>query len=178
MACLYNHHDTLPGWVTWVLTAKLIKRPMRHMAHSMGDWMGQNFIEWDYGTWRVQFKNPDYYMSKNICLCKYSFSCIKIQGGYHFITGGESLWNIHPGLKISWGWIFNPTPAPPVAILPKFKLLALTAKSLQLLGAIWITDSSDFTHVMTCDEICLALFLLVVRLSSNSTCRRWLERKI
>ena len=28
------------------------------MAHSKGDWMGQNLIECDYGAWRVQFKYP------------------------------------------------------------------------------------------------------------------------
>ena len=28
------------------------------MAHSMGDWMGQTWIECDYGAWRVQFKYP------------------------------------------------------------------------------------------------------------------------
>ena len=37
----------------------------------------------------------------------------KSSGGDYFIRGVNiSLWDIHPGVKISWGWIFNPTPAP------------------------------------------------------------------
>ena len=44
----------------------------------------------------------------------HSFLCIKIQRGDYFIRGVNiSLWNIHPGVKISWGWIFNPTTALP-----------------------------------------------------------------
>ena len=31
------------------------------MAHSKGDWMGQNLIECDYGAWRAQFKYPVQY---------------------------------------------------------------------------------------------------------------------
>ena len=35
----------------------------------------------------------------------------KNSGGDYFIRGVNiSLWNIHPWVKISWGWIFNPTP--------------------------------------------------------------------
>ena len=52
--CFHNHY----GWETIVLTAQLIKWPMWQMAHSKGDWMGQNLIECDYGAWRVQFKYP------------------------------------------------------------------------------------------------------------------------
>ena len=44
------------------------------MAHSKGDWMGQNLIECDYGAWRVQFKYPVNFgiMQKN-CVCKQFF---------------------------------------------------------------------------------------------------------
>ena len=50
-------------------------------------------------------------VQKHICLCTYSFLCIKILRGDYFIRGVNiSPWNIHPGVKISWGWIFNPTP--------------------------------------------------------------------
>ena len=56
--CVTIVRDYFCGWETTVLTAKLIKRLMWHMAHSKGDWMGQTWIECDYGAWRVQFKYP------------------------------------------------------------------------------------------------------------------------
>ena len=58
--CVTIVRDYFCGWETRVLTAKLIKLPMWHMAHSKGDWMGQTWIECDYGAWRVQFKYPAY----------------------------------------------------------------------------------------------------------------------
>ena len=40
------------------------------MAHSKGDWMGQNLIECDYGAWRVQFKYPaDGFQVRNTVMC-------------------------------------------------------------------------------------------------------------
>ena len=59
--CATIVRDYFCWWETPVLTAKLIKLPMWHMAHSMGDWMGQTWIECDYGAWRVQFKYPVQY---------------------------------------------------------------------------------------------------------------------
>ena len=59
--CVTIVRDYFCWWETPVLTAKLIKLPMWHMAHSMGDWMGQTWIECDYGAWRVQFKYPEPY---------------------------------------------------------------------------------------------------------------------
>ena len=57
-----------------------------------------------------------HYMSKIICPCKYSVSCIKIQGGDYFIRGVNiSLWNIHP-VKI-WEKIYCVITAPHCIIL-------------------------------------------------------------
>ena len=73
-------------------------------------------IKYVYRTTIMSFSMHKYLciiinVQKHICLCTYSFLCIKILRGHNFIRGVNiSPWNIHPGVKISWGWIFNPTP--------------------------------------------------------------------
>ena len=89
----------------------------------------------------------------------------KNSGGDYFIRGVNiSLWNIHPGVKISWGWIFNPTPVvmriahmsfskwPPGGHIGFFSFRILT------LVWLWISSPNFSSKLLVCMERSLLIF--------------------